>query len=645
MRKHHSRWLWAALFQAALSVSAVYAQSMPSSAVTLSEVVVTGTRTLTKSNDQLSEVTLISRTDIERAGNVSLAELLGGVPGVQISPSSIRGGSTSIFIRGTNTTHTLFLVDGQRVSSATTGTTAFQHLPLDQIERIEILRGPASSLYGSDAIGGVVQIFTRSGTGKPTPQVSVSVGSYGTSSASFGYGGKVDGTSFHLQVGRENSRGFSDIKEAKGGSNDSYNSDRDGYGQSNLGFSLGHQVNNELELGATYLVSQGAKKFDRLNWDPAYTVSTANYNNRDRQLLETFALQATYQFNPAWKSTIKVSKGKDDLKSWAFNPLAQLEYIEKYTTNQNQFTWQNDVVIGGGILMAAFEQRDVSLKSTQVYDKSEQNTKSNVLGYQAWIDRHLVQISTRNDKVSGLASQSTYSAGYGYKVATDWIARGSMGTGFHAPTFNDLYWPLDYVNYYVGNPLLRPESSRNQELGITYESTSSSASLTFFKNQIKDLIVYKADPLTYLGSMTNLESSTIKGATILGKHTWQNWNVSGSMDILSPHDDSTGRVLPRRVARTAMLDLSRRAGPWTWGVNTKIFSDSFNDSKNEQKLPGYALVGLRSVYAWSRDVNLTVAIQNALDKDYVVNRSSFSPYSDYGTAGRALYVGLRYAPK
>lgn len=94
-----------------------------------------------------------------------------------------------------------------------------------------------------------------------------------------------------------------------------------------------------------------------------------------------------------------------------------------------------------------------------------------------------------------------------------------------------------------------------------------------------------------------------------------------------------------------MLDLSRRAGPWTWGVNTKIFSDSFNDSKNEQKLPGYALVGLRSVYAWSRDVNLTVAIQNALDKDYVVNRSSFSPYSDYGTAGRALYVGLRYAPK
>lgn len=645
MRKLHARWLLAALSQAALSVPAVHAQSTPASVVSLPEVVVTGTRTPTKSNDQLSEVTLISRKEIESAGNVSLTELLGGVPGVQASPSSIRGANATIFIRGTNNTHTLFLVDGQRVSSATIGATAFQHLPLDQIERIEILRGPASSLYGSDAIGGVVQIFTRIGAGKPAPQASLSLGSYGTSSVSFGYGGKVDGTSFHVQVGRENSRGFSDIKEAKGGLYDSFNPDEDGYRQSNLGFSLSQKVSNDLELGATYIISQGAKQSDNTNCDTDGISCTANFNNRDRQSLESLALRAVYEINTAWKATVKLSEGTDELKSWLFDPGTQTEAVQKYTTRQKQITWQNDIRVGSGLLMVALERREVAVNSTVHFDVSAQTTNSGVLGYQAWIDRHMFQVSTRKDKISGLGDQSTYSAGYGYKIADGWIARGSLGTGFHAPSFNDLYWPLDPANFFVGNPMLRPESSRNSELGIAYESSSSSASATVFKNNIKDLIVYETDPSTYMSSMTNLKSATIKGVSVHGKHSWRDWNASASLDFLSPHDDETGKILQRRVTRAATLDLSRRAGPLTWGANTKMFSDRYNDSANTQKLPGYALLGLRSSYTWSRDISFTAEIQNALDKDYVVNRVSFSPFSDYGTAGRALYFGLHYAPK
>ena len=609
------------------------------------ETVVTATRTATYLDDQLSDITLISQQEITRSGLTTLTEVLGSLAGVQTTPDTVRGANASIFIRGANSTHALILVDGQRISSATTGATAIQHIPLSQIERIEILRGPASSLYGSDALGGVIQVFTKTGEGNPGVTSSLSVGSFGTATASAGYGRKIDSTTYHIQLGAENTRGFNDIKAAKGGLYDAYNSDRDGYRQSNLGLQVSHRFSQALELNANYLQSVSAKRSDNANCDSFGSVCTADFDNRDRQRLETFGLRATYQVHADWKTWVRWGESKDDLQSWLYDPSTSLTTVPRYTTRQRQFAWQNDVKWGPGLWMTALEWRGVQVDSTQSLDVNNQFTQSAVTGYQAWVDRHLFQASARYDAISRMSSNSTGSVSYGYKIAPQWVTKVATGTGFHAPSFNDLYWPVDYANFFQGNSQLRPERSRNKEVGLNFDREGAHASVTIYRNLVRDLIAYTTDPTTFLGMMNNVGAATLKGISLRTKYQWSSWQFSGSYDVQSALDDSNGKTLARRVPRALVLDLARQFDGWNIASRLQVNSHRFNDASNTQLLPGYALVGLRAGYQIDREWTLTGNIQNALNRDYVVIRGSFAPYNDYATAGRSLMVGLRYAAK
>lgn len=299
-----------------LSLSLGLALAQPVTA--LEEVVVTATRTPTVMHELLGEVSLLTRSDIERSGAQTLAELLGRLPGIQVSPDAVRGANASVFMRGANHAHTLVLVDGQRISSATVGATAVQHLPLDQIERIEILRGPASSLYGSDAMGGVIQIFTGGARGPVGGSASVTVGSFGTAASSLAYAGRIDRTRFRIQAGREYSNGFNDIKAPKGGYYDPYNSDRDGYQQSHLGLSLTSQLSDRLELSGSFMQSRAIKRSDNANCDPSDWVGTScttAFDNRDRHQLSSLTVKASYQVSTDWQTSLRVGQSQDDLQS------------------------------------------------------------------------------------------------------------------------------------------------------------------------------------------------------------------------------------------------------------------------------------------------------------------------------------------
>lgn len=608
----------------------------------LRETVVTASRTATRLDEQLGDVTVLTRADIERSGAPGLLELLATQPGIQATPDSIRGGNASVFVRGANHQQTLVLVDGQRISSATTGATALQHLPIGQIERIEILRGPASSLYGSDAIGGVIQVFTRAGSGRPTASGAVTLGSYGTVATSVGYGGQAGDTRFHLQAGAENSQGFSDIRAAKGGLYDSFNPDRDGYRQRNLGLKATRQVSPDLELGASYLVTEGLKRNDGLNCDANGAVCTANFDNRDLQRLQTLALHAGWQVSPTWKSLLRVGLSEDALRSWLYDPLASKVTVERYITTQRQVTWQNDLRVGPGLLMAALEWRGVQADTTKTLVASSQDTSSASLGYQAWIGSHLLQASARHDRVQRIGSSNTGTFAYGYRVAPGWTARASAGTGFRAPSFNDLYWPVDYANFYAGNPNLRPERSRNAEAGLVYEAGDTRVAATAYRNRVRDLIEITTDMSTYMSTMSNVSTATLEGLSLQARTRWDRWALGAAYDVQSPRNDTTGNLLQRRVPRMATLDLSRRVDRLELGAVVQGFSARFNDAANRQRLAGYGLVTLRAAYAVDKHLTLTAHLRNALDKDYVVNRGTFSPYNDYATAGRSLFVGLRY---
>ena len=610
-------------------------------------VVVTATRIPTRASEVLGDVTTVTRTDIEQAGGITLPELLSSLPGIQITTDGGRGANGSLSLRGTNSTHALILIDGQRVSSATAGTTAIEHLPIEQVERIEVLRGPASSLYGADALGGVIQIFTRHGDGNFAPSIVVGAGRYGTSVGSVAYGGESGDTRFHLQLGQERSTGFSDVKEAKGGPYDMYNPDRDGYNNVNASASLAQRLSADLAVGADYFHTRGAKHFDSINCSSSFPwPCTANFDNRLVQTLDSASVHTDYRVNGWWHISLRLGQSRDRLTDWQFDPVGSITAEPQYDTRNNQVAWQNDISLAGGKLMAAAEWRGVHVDSTQPLIANDQNTRALVLGYQKWFGDHSLQASGRTDSISGLGRHNTGSLAYGYRLADRWIARGSLGTAFHAPTFNDLYWPLDMVNYYQGNPNLKPEQARNRDLGLTYEATDVSASATLYYNSITNLIDFVPGTApTFIGTMDNVDGATIKGATFQYRRRSGEWDWSAVYDVLSAHDDATGRVLQRRAPRTGNFLLRRHFGRLEIGTQLAATSSRFNDRANSQRLGGYSVVNLNADYRLDNDWSLQAKLGNLFDKDYVVVRSTLAPYNDYAVAGRSLFVSVRYAPK
>ncbi len=626
-----------------LALAAAFPFHASAQAPALRETVVTATRTPTRVDEQLADVTVVDRAQIARSGLTGLPELLATLPGVQITPDTNRGALTTLFLRGTSNTHAVVLVDGQRVSSATAGGTALQHLPLEQIERIEVLRGPASSLYGSDAIGGVIQVFTRRGGAQPSTKAALTVGSYGTVIGSVGRGGSIGDTRYHLQAGAERSAGFSEIRaRADGGPFDSWNPDRDSYHQRNLSLALDRQLAPGTTIGASYLQSEGDKRVDGLNCDASFNC-TADYDNRERQTLASASAYATVRMTDGWSSTLRLGEGRDDLRSWMFDPSTAQARRERYATRQRQASWQNDVKLGPGLLVAALDWREVRADTPNNLLVTRQQTDAASLGYQAWVGRHLFQGSARHDRVEGIGSASTGTAGYGYRFAEGWVARASAGTGFRAPTFNDLYWPFDPVNFYQGNPALRPETSRNTEVGVRYDRGTTSFSATAYRNRIRGLIQIVTDQTTFISTSENVDTATIEGLSLAGRTQAGDWTLSGKYDVLSARDDATGNMLQRRVPRTALLDASRRFGALDLGVRAQGFAARYNNAANTQRLPGFGLLALRASWRLDRQWTLTGSIQNALDKTYAVQRGAFTPFNDYATAGRAVYVGLRYS--
>ncbi|GAB2180803.1 TonB-dependent vitamin B12 receptor [Denitratisoma sp. agr-D3] len=612
----------------------------------LPDTVVIATRVPTRANELLSDVTVVGREDIQRAGHQSLPELLSSLPGIQFSRNGGPGSSGSLFIRGSNSSHALVLVDGQRLSSATTGTTAIEHIPVEQIERIEILRGPASSLYGSDAIGGVIQIYTRDPAEKPAPSAALGFGRYGTRTGSLGYGGKIDQTRFNLLAGWETADGFSDIRAAKGGMYDMYNADRDGYANHNVSASLSHQITSTTEVGAKLLSVSADKHFDSVSCDPTgFTLCTPNFDSKQRQELQSFQGYVNHRVNNHWKTSLRLGSSADKTINWQYDPSATTISRAYFNTQQDQMTWQNDFSTTVGTFMAAMEWRNTHVASSQTFAASHQSTRSLVTGYQGRYGAHAVQFSLRSDDIDRIGNHGSGTAAYGYQLNDAWLMRASIGTAFHAPTFNDLYWPLDMVNFFQGNPNLKPERSRNKELGLVYEQGTTTAAATLYRNNVTNLIDFQScSPFPCVSTNANLGSATLKGASFQYGQRLTSWQWKTGVDFLSARDDSTGRTLQRRAARSANLDVRYLGDTYDLGAQIQAVGNRFINNANSQTLGGYALLNLTANYRLERDWTLQARLDNALDAQYVAVRSSASPFNDYGVAGRSLFLGFRYVP-
>lgn len=590
--------------------------------IELGDVVVTANRVAQPRESVIGDVSVIEREEIQRAGQATLIELLQTQPGIEITSNGGPGKTSGIFMRGTNSSHVLVLVDGMRMSSATLGTTTFENLSINQIDRIEILRGPATSLYGQDAIGGVIQIFTRKGKGEPKFYGSVGYGTYDTKIIEGGVSGQINDTSFSVGLSASDTDSFSAID-----TNNPNFDDDDGYRNVAFNATLTQRLSEGHLMGIQLFNSDGDTRFDN-------SFNAGNFSSKANIQQQSLAFTSQNQFTSNWLSSLKVGFSKDKVKSYdeiaafvnPFNPT-------NFETEQTQINWQNDVALPVGTLTMIYDRLEEDVKSTTDYDKKNRINEGYVASYLANLNSHSVQLSLREDHNSQFGNYLTGGIGYGYSFNTNWRATASYGSAFKAPTFNDLYFPG------FNNPNLKPEKSDNIEASLRYQNDNTSISATIYENKIRDLIAFDIATFT----IENLNKTTVQGLTLAGTQRWGNLQLNANVDIQSPRDDRTDNLLARRANRHGALNLSYNWGDWRFGAETTASSQRYNNLANTVSLNGYALVNLTAAYKLNPDWTVQARANNILNKDYVLAVDGNN--IDYNTPGSNLFVNVRWQPE
>jgi vitamin B12 transporter len=583
-------------------------------------VMVTATRQQARVSELVADVSVIEREEIERAGQMPLAQFLGRQPGIEFTNNGSAGSQSDVLIRGANTNQTVVLIDGMRIGSATSGTVNWSRLPLSQIERIEILRGPASALYGSDAIGGVVQIFTQRGEGPPRVNAEIGYGSYNTLSGSAGVAGEKDGWRYSVNASATTSDGFNNISNPQ---STSYNPDRDGYSTTSLATALSYAPAKGHELGANFLYSVGRHQYD------TSTVSKL----RDHALAQTVQSVNFYSRNALtslWTSTVRLGTSFDDSTTLVNGIRSTSSPL--FRTDQQQLVWQNDIKLpSAGTLMLAWESLRQGITSTTAYPIKGRKIQSLVAGWSVNPGDHRLQASVRRDSNSQFGGKTTGVVGYGYQLTTAWLVNASYGTAFRAPTFNQLYSPTIVGGFQFGNPNLLPETSRNREASVRYDDGRHRAGMTVYRNTVTNLIQN-----TFPAS--NSGFANLYGETFSYEGRVDVFEFKASLDNQRPVDE-LGRMLVRRARQHGALELGRTNDVWDWRVGVTASGARYTDStNNDRKGGGYALANLSGSYNFERDWSLFGRIDNLFNKKY-------ETALDFATPGANLFVGVRYAPK
>lgn len=578
----------------------------------LKEVVVTATRSETLANDLISDVAVISRQDIDSGVGRTVGELLARVAGVKVASNGGLGKNSSVFIRGTENRHVLLLVDGVRYGSATTGTPNFDTIALEVIERIEVLKGPASALYGSDAVGGVIQIFTRKGSAGFHPYASLTVGENDRAEVAAGLNGGTADLNYAFGVQNLNEKGFSATNPRV--SFNGFNADRDGLSQNSAYASASWKVTDGWKLDGRALQSTGTSQFDN---------GASTFDARGEFETQVFGLGLQGRLSAIWKSRISVSSSTD--KSSSFTSAVP----SLFNTKQDQWTWQNDVTTPVGVVVAGFDNLKETVSGTTAYTVDSRTTESVFAGLNGQAGAHSWQVNARQDHNSQFGDATTGLVGYGFKITPDLRAHASYGTSFKMPSFNTLYFPL--TNGFQGNSTTQPETGKNTEIGVAYAVGSHQLSVTYYDNRIQGFI-------TTTPVVTNTPFARIEGWTLAYEGEVGAWDYRTAVDFLDARNEANNRKLQRRADIQLTANANYTVGDWKWGSSLLAATEAFDDAANTKTLGGYGTVDVYTRYAVKKDWSVEGRIVNLGDKFYQTTMG-------YNQTGRSAYVTLRYQPK
>lgn len=581
----------------------------------LEPVVVTANRVAKTANETLTAVTVISRKDIDRQQAQSLPELLEGLAGMEFANNGGPGKTTSLYMRGTSSGHTLVLIDGVRVGSATDGTAALQDISLAQIDHIEIVRGPRASLYGSDAIGGVIQIFTRRGVQAPVFTFGGGSRSTFESSANGGFG-NADAW-LNLGASGYTTHGIN-------ASTKNTESDTDGYWRYNTnvrgGGRIGERFDYDLQLAHTTGVNE---------YDGAPNVTAL------RQDLAAGNLR--YRVSDNFATRLKLAQSQDASKNFDHGTTHDADFDSRFDTRTNQATWQNEwTFLKGQQLVTGVDYQQDKVTSSTEYDHSSRINKALFGEYLGNFGATDVQIAGRHDNNEQFGDHDTGSLAAGYTFAPALRVFASHATAFKAPTFNDLYYPG------AGNADLKPEQSHTSELGANGKGQHYDWQANAFRTRITNLIAWAptADPYVWLPS--NIDKAKINGLELTGHYSIGNTRFGANATFLDPRsnsdDDTNGKQLPRRARHTERFDIDHQMGAWSFGGTLRAIGRRYDDAANATKLGGYTTLDLRAEYAFNPQWKVQTRLENVFDKHY-------ETASTYNQPGFGAFVTVRYQPK
>ena len=599
--------------------------------VALQEVVVTASRSQQLLVEAIPSTTVIGRDAIERSQAVDLPSLLASEASFQFTQNGGRGTSSNIFLRGASGLQVLVLVDGVPMTRQdTSGTVGIEHIMLDQIDHVEIVRGNVSAIYGSGAIGGVIQIFTRAPSGRQTSYAQIEGGSFGTGKVSAGFSGGQDDTKYTLGIGRNNTAGITAMSQTQ---DPLENPDLDGYRNTNFHFGISQDIFLGHRIGLRIQGSEGNLAYDGDSNVPADV-------NESVSNQQSWQLYSQNQLTDDWRSEFTYSGIRDYARYEKTNSTTPATYY--YTTQAKKGLWNNTLSIGDFVLNAGFENQNQSIDTSELYSSNSAYDSLSLLSYQRDVTsgfvgasgsfgKHSLQANARVDSVSGSNGNDTHYLGYGFQLSSAWKLLASTSTAFNLPPLAYLYDPIS------GNASLQPETAISNEWGVQWNDAQQLVRMTNFNTRTRNLLQY--DMSTYY--FGNVDNALNTGTEIMYSGKLAGASLHGSYTRQYPIDETTGLILSRRAQVMGSFGVSLPQGPWTLGANWRYTGERTDINPYttaHNYLKPYSVLDLKAKYAITKDLTATARIDNVLDTEY---QTAYG----YNQTRTGVYIGLLWTQK
>jgi vitamin B12 transporter len=585
--------------------------------VRLGEVVVTASRLEEAGEETTSDVTVITGDELRESNAEFITDALGDVPSINLVRNGGDGKAASIFLRGGGSAQSLVMIDGVRVNSPTTGGFDFSFLSVDDIERIEIVKGPQSTVYGSDAMAGVINIITKKGAGKPSISVSAEAGSSGTYKPSLTFSGGTKRLGYRITASYFHTDG---ISAAKSGS------EKDKYENASISGSLSARPGDKFDFEVSGRYTDDTSELDGFDLQTGLAADDPNFVQEGKRYM--ISARAKHYISDKWEQTLTVSRQKDSLE---FSDPDTSFNNSKFINTRGSVDWQHNVYPSDSItLTAGIEYRNDKGESPGNFTEDVDNKAVYLMGKLKPIGSALVlNAGIRYDEYDGLAAsgnRATYRAGAVYHIPdAEMSVRASYGTAFRAPSLNDLYYP------FYGNPSLRPEKSKGFELGVekSFMNKKASASVTYFEQKYEDLIQF--DFQTFL-------AANIAVAKVRGVEAETSFKITDSLNLGAGYtylhtEDAGGQRLPKRPEHKLNASAEYKTGGLSMLADYTLVGRRF-DSAAKDELKSYSLVNVSGNYKLTEIIGLFGRIENLLDEDYEEAKG-------FGTKGVSFYGGIR----